>query len=342
VSAEIDAMCKKALSSNPDDRYRTADEFRVELEQYLTSIGKLAESRSKLGAAVSELFKDKRAELKTAIEKQLSAASSPHGSELTPMMLTLHGSDRERSSRRMLQIDVASAQTAAPQTPTRKKMSLGVIGGGVAIAAVFVVGLAMRGRGSDPQVKANGIAAPVPNEASAQVSVLISASPPSARIAVDGNSVFSPYAAKLDRSANAHVVRIEADGYEPQTKSIVFDRDLTLSVALNRAVAVAPDRTAPAGLPGAGAAQARPAAAFNTSLGSASSRNTAKTAAVDPPAATPVVAAGVTSPREPAPATPPPAPTKGKKDIDRSNPFQGASSGTGPVKGIDKSNPFAQ
>jgi serine/threonine protein kinase len=341
VPLEIEAMCKKALSPNPDDRYQTADEFRVELEKYLTSIGKLAESRSKLGATVSELFKDKRAELKSAIEKQLSAASSPQGSEVTPMMLTLHGSDRERSSRRMLQIDIASAQTAAPQTPAPKKRPLGMIGGGVAIAAVIVVGLAMRGRGSEPQAKANGIAAPVPNEASAQVSVSISASPSSARIAVDGNSVFSPYEAKLDRSGNAHVVRIEADGYEPQTKSIVFDRDLTLSVALNKASAVAPDRTAPAALPGAGAAQARPASAFNPSFAAPSGRGTAKTAAADPPAAPPTVAAVAVSARDTAPA-PPPASTKGKKDIDRSNPFQGASSGTGPVKGIDKSNPFAQ
>jgi serine/threonine-protein kinase len=347
--AEIDAICQKALASNPDDRYQTAEEFRLELESFLDSTGKLGESRSKLGAKVAELFKDKRAELKTVIEKQLSAASSPQGaSEVTPMMLTLHGSDRERSSRRMLQIDGEAALTPPPKAPpTKSALRIGMIAGGAAIAVVLVAAVALRGRAGDVPPTAAAIAKPVANETGGRIAVSISASPSTARISVDGTAVFSPYEAKLERSATPHVVRIEADGYEPQTKNIAFDRDLTLSVALDKAVAVAPDRqTTPAGaaaLPGAGGAPTRSFAA-QPSSGGVAGKTSSKVATADAaPAPPPVTVASPPSPPARDPAPPPPATTaRSKKDIDRSNPFQGASSGTGPAKGIDKSNPFAQ
>jgi serine/threonine-protein kinase len=345
---EIDAMCQKALASNPEDRYQTAEEFRLDLEQYVNSTGKLGESRSKLGAKVAELFKDKRAELKSVIEKQLSAASSPQGgSEVTPMMLTLHGSDRERSSRRMLQIDGVAAQTSPSSNapPPKSSMRIGMIAGAAAIAAAVVVAVALRGRTADVPPTAAAIATPVTNETGGRIAVSISASPSNARISVDGNSVFSPYEAKLERSATPHVVRIEADGYEPQTKSIVFDRDLTLSVALDKPVAVAADRpaTAAPAMPGAGGAPSRPSFAASPSFGGTAGRTAAKVATAEPAPAPPPVAPAPTAaaPRDPAAAATATTP-RSKKDIDRSNPFQGASSGTGPVKGIDKSNPFGQ
>jgi serine/threonine protein kinase len=330
---EIDAMCKRALASDPDDRYQTAEEFRLELEQYLSASGRLAAGRSKLGAGISELFKDKRTELKGIIEKQLSAASSQTGSEVTPMMLTLHGTERERSSRRMLQIDAAAvAEAVAPKAPARKMSRMGLVGGVAAVAAIAVAVVALRAKASDTQPKAGSIVAPTGNEASAQVVVSISAAPASAKISVDGNPVFSPYETKLERTSAPHVVRIEAEGYEPQTKNVVFDRDLSLSVALLKAVA-APDRSAP---------QSRPAIGSMPAFAFAPARAPAKTATPEPVNAQPPPAVAAAAPPQPAPASAPTTTGRTKKDIDRSNPFQGASSGAGPAKGIDKTNPFAQ
>ena len=73
VPEAIDRICRKALAKSADDRYANAEEFRLELEQFLAESGKLVDARRRLGPAVSELFKDKRSEIKTVIEKQLAA-----------------------------------------------------------------------------------------------------------------------------------------------------------------------------------------------------------------------------------------------------------------------------
>ena len=73
VPDEVDRICRKALATNPDDRYQTAEEMRMEIEQFLAEQGLLVQARRKLGSSVNELFKDKRDEIRAIIEKQLAA-----------------------------------------------------------------------------------------------------------------------------------------------------------------------------------------------------------------------------------------------------------------------------
>jgi len=342
VPEEIEAICKKALSPDPNDRYETAEEFRKVLEAHLVASGKLLEARAGLGAAVGELCKDSRAELKGVIEKQLKNLNT----ETAPMIMTLQAGERDRSSRRELSMSsvpptttVTDAgvgvtnMTAQPQKSGSKK---GIVFGAIAVAAVVAVaGVAIQKRSSDARAAAKAVA-PDTAPAVTDVAISVTASPKNAQIIVDGKPVGSTYEAKVPRSSAQHTVRVEAEGYEAQTQNVVFERDVTLSIALAKAVVTAPSAvrsstpTAGGGAPVVAWTPPPPkATAKPTAASTESSTNPAPRETASAPASPGSVAA--------APAT---ATARNKKDIDRANPFANTSSGTGPPKSIDKTNPF--
>lgn len=71
VSDELDAICKKALARNPADRYRTAEEMRLDLEPLLDA--RRASLRTKLGEWVAQLFVEERAATRRIVEQSLGA-----------------------------------------------------------------------------------------------------------------------------------------------------------------------------------------------------------------------------------------------------------------------------
>src|SRR5262249_17374118 len=62
VPDALDRICARALAPRAEDRYANAEDFRVELEQYLADAGALLDARRKLAPAIIDLFKDKRDE----------------------------------------------------------------------------------------------------------------------------------------------------------------------------------------------------------------------------------------------------------------------------------------
>ncbi len=78
VPEAIDAICRRAIRIDPEERYATAEDFRAELEQFLADSGQLFEARRRLPRVISDLFADKRAEIKRIIESQLSLLSAKH------------------------------------------------------------------------------------------------------------------------------------------------------------------------------------------------------------------------------------------------------------------------
>jgi len=71
VPDAIDAICRRALGKI-EERFDTAEEMREAIEQYLTDANVIVQARRKLPHVVSELFTDKRAEIRAIIETQLA------------------------------------------------------------------------------------------------------------------------------------------------------------------------------------------------------------------------------------------------------------------------------
>ena len=67
VPAAVDAMCRKALASNPADRYQSAAQLRADLESYLAE--SVISIRRALGPLVAELFSKERRALRDVIER---------------------------------------------------------------------------------------------------------------------------------------------------------------------------------------------------------------------------------------------------------------------------------
>jgi eukaryotic-like serine/threonine-protein kinase len=95
VPFEIDAICRKAMAANPDDRYATAADFLADLEAFLAD--HIVSARRRLGAFLAASFSKERAELRAVIERAsrrdraaprvaLLMASSSHTSVAPPSL----------------------------------------------------------------------------------------------------------------------------------------------------------------------------------------------------------------------------------------------------------------
>jgi serine/threonine-protein kinase len=81
--AALDAICRKATAREPRDRFSTAAEMQAALEAALQSTGMLL-GRRELSRQVSELFKDKRAQLNAMIEDRIAALASKESATGVP------------------------------------------------------------------------------------------------------------------------------------------------------------------------------------------------------------------------------------------------------------------
>jgi serine/threonine-protein kinase len=70
VPKPLDAICRRALAIDPDERYATAEEFGTALSEYLDKLGRPTERE--LGGYVSTLFKGTRERARAVIEEQLA------------------------------------------------------------------------------------------------------------------------------------------------------------------------------------------------------------------------------------------------------------------------------
>ena len=78
IDPELEALCMKALSFEPDERYPTAADFQATLERYVEKSGARASGRE-VGEYVRTAFATRRAKIKSAIESRLNEAVETGG-----------------------------------------------------------------------------------------------------------------------------------------------------------------------------------------------------------------------------------------------------------------------
>ncbi len=131
-----------------------------------------------------------------------------------------------------------------PSTPPEgKKRTLLGIGFAVAVLAGGGIFAATKiGTPPPPAPPAVTVAATPPPPA--EVSIDISVKPAEATISIDGKPVTgNPYRLKIVKASEPHVVKAEADGFDPQSIEIAFDRDRALDLVL--AAKPKPQKTTP-------------------------------------------------------------------------------------------------
>ena len=170
VSPELEAICMRALAGKPEDRYATAAEFQVALEDHLEATGARV-GQKQLAKLMLDLFATKRAEVKAEIEAQIRNESPKErtveipalgdrdagaGTASTGIANTIGdhvGGDGGTTQRRQ------DGQARTLRRMTLAALGVAVIAGGV-IAAVF----ALRGKSKPPGLAASAAVASLPRE----------------------------------------------------------------------------------------------------------------------------------------------------------------------------------
>jgi serine/threonine-protein kinase len=185
------------------------------------------------------------------------APADGHGSDprSDPRLAFRDGTPVTGPSRTSQQLAVATGSLPAPLDPQARRLRLVAVSGLVALLTVglgvFLVakssstpGGAEPATGSPERVSASTAAAvtatpppPAPPEpiAPAVVTVTIQASPPEARLLLDGKPLSgNPFKGTLPRDGAEHSLRVEAKGHEALERTLRLERDVTMSLALTR------------------------------------------------------------------------------------------------------------
>jgi serine/threonine-protein kinase len=247
IPEALDAICTQALTKVRDERLESAVELREAIEKATKTLG-LETTTSEVAAFVTSLFEDEREKTQAMISEAL--ASPIDAAQSLPRLPAPQGlPDVESQSKLSVgaplpiaaPIQVVEVQVEKPSGDRRFVLALvGAVL--IAFALVAVVAITHKDKGGDQ----NASLAPTPRpvatvafDAAAdyvepeEVAVDISVIPRTAQLTIDGvKAPSSTYHTKVVRGKFVHEVRAEAQGYEPRTLKVTFDRDRTLEIAL--------------------------------------------------------------------------------------------------------------
>jgi len=218
IAPELLAICARAIAPERDDRYQTALELELALEDYLAKRSHYVSARE-LGKFMTERFGDLRQAVGRRVESELG-----HGESSRPPP----GSMAPRSATPS-RTGYAASHNAHGEPP-RSKLWI--------VALAFVgLGLALLGWGL--RRRPDHLPAPVaPASVARRVSVSIEARPETASISLDGTAVPNPYVVERAWDGEQHRVRVSAPGYLPEETNVRFDADVHMLSALAPAPAV--------------------------------------------------------------------------------------------------------
>ena len=237
VPPELDAICRRALAPQAEDRYATAADFAADLERFLGNIGDRTTSRD-IARLVGDSFEKDRRELREIIDSQLRALRADEAAmPPIPKIPNVGGGTPSvslaRPSATQLDQNVApsyttggTASAAATPAPLTKRTPL-VAAAAMIAAAVGLLGIVVflvLHKPSDQAAPAPIQSAAAPNVSSIEITVKTNT--PAKLFLDDAPLGESPYHNAFPRDGLAHRVRAEAIGeyYAPRTEIVVFDK----------------------------------------------------------------------------------------------------------------------
>jgi eukaryotic-like serine/threonine-protein kinase len=281
-------ICTRATAIDPTDRYATAAEMRNAILNYLEQSGQRVTTED-VGRFVSQLFADRRRELQTTIDRQLSKLTSssspvavdqllfePPSTRLPLLNASMEISDHTPSqlmvaSRSQLTTNPGQTSAQRPSTPMSLSASASLVTPAsmthpkpikrryqflavVLVAMVATVATLRLTKQASPEstgvattasahvASVNESAAPPPPppsepppRASEMMELRIETDPSSAKLYLDGARLpANPFSAKFPADGTGHRIRAEAAGYTPQSKIVIFDKDITLKLDLEQ------------------------------------------------------------------------------------------------------------
>lgn len=321
------SACARAVAPAPDDRFRTAHEMRLALEEWLEHNEKRS-ALAELGQRVKDLSAEERARVAQLVEASVSPSARegalPAFEATAPTTQESSIASRPRSTQSAVAPSTTAPATASPTLSSpillpqhqQKRPMWPVAVGGVALVVVAGAAIAMRSGGKNAvgetpvaSATASTITTPAsPGDTSVRLTVKVT--PATAQIFVDEQEVQgNPYTTSFPRGSGKHLVRAVAPGFATKSELVDLTENMQVGLALEPAAA-APGKTVyvPVVKPGTPTTGGQPAAAAT------------------PAAPTPTA--------EPTPTGKAPL-----RPVDTSNPYS-RPTGTGRV--VDSNNPYGK
>ncbi|HEY1958160.1 MAG TPA: serine/threonine-protein kinase [Polyangiaceae bacterium] len=252
ADAELAAICDRAMELDPQKRFATAAEMLVALEARTEALG-LRASDADIGQLASGAFVEERRGIQAIIERQLSLPARTAADASALMRLPLVPAQETGpqsippgglplSSGQFTPPTMAgtSVPIELPQFRSSKRR-VAIFAGAAAVAVIGTI-IAVTAITSSSGPKTNASASPIaptsaaPSATTPQettIEVAIEVTPARATITVDGKEVgHSPFHASVPKDPSNHQVQVSADGYQPETRTIGFDRDVRLELEL--------------------------------------------------------------------------------------------------------------
>ena len=271
IDDDLVAVVEKAMAMEPADRFASAAEMETALNA-VKARAHGARGNREIGRYVSSLFEEQRQKLATVIDEQMrridesgtgtfpimsvvdsGSVSGSGGGQRTP-----HSAQRpsfDRAPATAVEATITSADAASPRGHRGLVIALValLLAAGVAVVALRPREPAGRtatiaGGAALPAATAEETARPPPAPASPSatppppsadlIAVVVSATPESARLSLDGQPLDSnPAVVRRPRGDEKHTLRATAAGYLTKEASVSFAADGTVTIALEGATA---------------------------------------------------------------------------------------------------------
>ena len=258
ADAELAAICDRAMELDPQKRFATAAEMLAALEARMESLG-LRASDSDIGQLVGAAFIEERRGIQAIIERQLSLPARTAADASALMRLPLvPAQETGPQSIPPGGLPLSSGHFTPPTSITpptmagtsvpielpqfrssRRRVAIILASVAVGVAGLGTIAAVALNGGSDPKTSASSAASAAATPAASvaphetTVEVAIEVTPARATITVDGKEIGrSPFHASVPKDAAAHQIQVSADGYQSETRSIAFDRDVRLELEL--------------------------------------------------------------------------------------------------------------
>jgi len=265
VDPELEQILDRALAPHPEQRYQSAGEFRAALETYLFTNTARIDQRA-IGEWLCRLFAKERSNLQAVIQDQLTGRhQAPPG--LDSLAPPGADSNPSRSSKAIEALETSAVNAASAQgggsltiasvevqalKPRRSiAAAMGIAAALGLFGAVLVVVLVLKAVRPDAasaqtpdvegipaasgarETKPTPTAPPPPAPAPMELKVRVK--PADAKVFLDDQLLGEgPYTGQRVRDGAPHELRIEADGFDPETRSVRFDGNVDLEIVLNK------------------------------------------------------------------------------------------------------------